>query len=874
MPTSTIELPDLNVFPPDPKKVTVQGTPSDPPSVSLPMATLGVPIPYILGKQRVYAPNILWYGNLRPIIETVREVEESTIVEKEWDPFLRKWIETERPLITTTVTHSIVGYYVSMQFSLALGPDCKLTKIFVGDEEIWEGEAGPSREEITVPANETWLKGKVIFHGGAFDQAPDSFLANHIDSDALPGYVGICYAIATDIVANEIRGNGLSFEIERFPNPLGLDAADNRLNDDMNVASMLADYITSDWGGAGGGSGIIDTASFTSAAETLASEGIGGGLFIQNEVSSETVIKLLSNHLDGVVFVDPNTETIKLKLVRRNSFDPLTAFRLNGSNVSNVNSWDRTSWINTFNKIRIGYTNREKGYESDSVLGYNFSATNDRIKANRTFSLDYPTVHSKEGATKILSRELDVYGQPVVKAVLETDRTAGDLLPGDAVAMQLGDYASTPIIGFVQKTQRFALTDNRIIINLREVPSDTGLDVTTEEGDADEFSIRPKVPTEARILQAPYYLAQFKGVTYSSLATGFRYLKPMALVSPVDEYQSKFNMHISNVPSSSGLVQTLNEAGYATKASLAQSIDQYDALDDGIIPTLDIDGVINTTNLLDVGEAGVRAGEMLMFINGEILSFESVTDNMDDTYTLNNVHRALLDTVPEGHADNDTVYIVGSDYSFVSGSTFADPLGYTPEFRITSKTFAGKNNPLLTYFATTTWDVTNNRLLAPLRPHHLQINYADRSDALANELGEQGIILAPGESFTATWHVRARDEAGVALQLDATQTPEVDPSTSSDFFQHEVIIRDAGGTERSCGITDVASGASFLNGTVPANTAVGNGAIFVRTIGPEGSSIYEDQLPVFIVDTVLGPEDDVTYDYLAGEAPNTILVTE
>lgn len=869
MPSGTALLPKIFRF--DPKKLTVLGTPDDPPGINIPLATLGVPVPYILGKQRVYAPNIIWYGNLRPEIETTTSVEEATVKVRELNLFTLQYEWIDVPLTTTTVTHNVVGFNLSMQFSLALGPGCVLKSIYVGSEQIFSGTVGPARTVVNLGANSTWLTGELIFSGGSFTQAPDPFLEDFIDPEYLPGYVGICHVIAKDIRADQILGRSLSFEIERFPNPLGLPSIENRLGDDMNVASMLADYIASDWGGAGGGDPVIDVASFTEAAETLAEEGLGGGLFIQSEVDTSYVIKALSDHADGIVFVDPNTETVKFKLIRRENIVPAETFNLNGRNVSNVNNWDRRSWIDTFNKLRISFTNRAKNYETDSVLGYNFVATNDKIKSNRTFALEYPTVQSVEGAILILQRELNVYGQPVVTASLETDRTAGELLPGDGVSMTLGDYGGAPVIGYVQKTQRFPLLDNRVILTLREVPSDTGISVEAEDGLADAINVKAIDAASVLVKQAPFYLAQKQGLDITAVNRGTEYLKPLFLVAPGDDYQNSFKAWISNKPGIGDNVQIVPNGNYATSASLVGAIDKYEGFDTGTIASITIDAVVNPVNLTSPGIAGVRAGELFMFIGNEVLSYETAVDNMDGTYTLTNVHRGLLDTVATAHSDNAQVSIIGANFDYVAPGVFDDPLGYTPNWRITSKGIVNEQDPDEDYISTTSWAVTPNRLVAPLRPHNTQIDGNPRSDSLLNVFGEEGLILSHGQDIDVTWASRARDFVGVQLQLDGAQLGETDPDTN-EFMQHQVIIRDSGGTERVCGTTLSDASYNSIVATVPASTALGAGVLFVRSFTAYSGSIYEDQIPVFILNQALG--DETGDMYLAGEAPNVLLISE
>lgn len=821
--------------------------------VQVPLANLGVPIPYLVGRQKIFSPNTIWYGNVRPIVRQNTSVSSTTeTVREETSPGNFEEFEVTTEVVTVTTTTE--GYYISMQFSLCLGPDAVLRKIGVGEQVIWEGTAGPARTEIAIAQNDSYVQGTAIFAGGEFDQAPDTFLDNFIDPEDLPGYVGVAYLILQDVRADQISGTPW-FEIERFPNPLGLSGANNRLGDDINIASAIADFLSTDWGGAGMGSSAIDTATFTTSATRLATEGNGCSFQLNQETDAATVVDLLQGQADGLVFENPATGTVKFRLVRFDLLSPLTSWKLYENAVSRVGRWAKSSWVGTFNRLRFSFTSREKNYEQASITAYNSSAVNDRIKSTRDYPIDYPTVHTQALALKLAGRELTKLGQPITVAEVETDRKVAGALPGDAVQLYLPERGLPSQIGVAVVVRRFPLGDNRTILNFVQVPrGTTDIQFGTETDEGDDLSIAPDQPDAATIIQPPYFLARKTGLNLSTVNSG-AFTRALLIPEIADNLQETFSAYIANVPGAADLVRVIGFAPYAVLARLDGAIGQFDGADDGIL-TFDIDNVIGGDRLSTQGLQGVREGRFLLFVDDEIMSFQTVTDNGDGSFTLTTVHRGLLDTAPQAHADNARVYVLDSSASLsIAAMNFSVPPGYTPAWRITSNTAFAETDPDVANLAVSSFVPTTNRLKAPYHPHHTQIDGVLRSISTGlNDLGVIGHIITPSQVLTITWRTRNRATTTIAIQTDAAESGEID--AANDYMVHRVLIRDSGGVLRDCGATSDDQTYNTLNATVHPSTALGAGVLFVRAETLYGDSLYEDQIPVFVIADVYFISED------------------
>jgi hypothetical protein len=827
-------------FEPVPKKrqketrQSVTGQSGDPTEINVPMANLGVPIPYLVGRQRVTKPNTMWLGNIRPIVSVEREVHTDTETVD----------NVETTVETVTTTYKTVGYNASVQFSICLGPGVVLRAIGVGDDTLWEGTAGPDRETINIPSLLNVITGDCIFSGGNFDQAPDTFLEDFIDPAQLPGYIGVAYIIVKDVNISQLSGSYPWFEVERYPNPLGLSSGDNQIGSDLNLASAMADYVGTDWGGAGAGTAAIGT-SFATAAATLADELNAVSFQLSEESSAADIIRLLSQQADGLIYEDPDTGLVEFKLFRRSLVDPVTVLRLTPQNSSRIGRWERDAWPSTKNKLRVTYTNRAKDYEVDNILGYTFNAINDRFKANRSGAVDFPLCCTTALAKTLLARELGKAGVPLAVGEIEVTRVgANETLPGDPVQVLMSDRIA-PMTGFVMRVRRFSLSENRIILTFLEFPgqdSNVVFDAETTLGES--LSVGPVEPTTVTIKQAPIWMARKQGASILNDPTSIRAL---ILPTPDSDLQASFNAYISNRPGATSYLVEINRyAPYPTVGTLQTAIGQFDDMDDGVLASVTLENVVNSTFLRSEGATGVTEGRVFMFIDNEILSFETAAENVDGSWTVSNVHRALLDTAPQAHAADAPVFVLGNNYGTVSDA-FTYPVAYTPAFRITSNTAFAEGDPNTDYLPSTTWDKSFSRQALPPRPHNTKIDGADRSDSLANIFGDEGVVMSPSDAITVTWNTRSRADLPVKLQTDAASAAEINPDGT--YQLHRVMIRDSGGTLRDCGATADDATYNTLAATVHASTAQGNGVLFVRAEADNGNSYYEDQIPVTVFAT-------------------------
>lgn len=786
---------------------------------NIPQAQLGTPVIAVVGRKRVPDANVIWTGNLRPLTETtttseqVKEVDEST-----------GQIVTTTKIVTTT---AIVGYLVDVHMGVCLGPGVVLKAVYVDNSPIWTGNIGPARSTFTIAKNDTFLsQAQCVFSGGAFDQAPEP----DVDVVDYPGYVGIATILLKGVRADLPMGK-ISFDVTRIPNPLALSSGNNVSGDDVNVITAIVEVMTNEWGYGGLDIGSVDTGALSTLAVTLKNEGNFASMKIGSNTSIAAVLKSLLAQAGGIAFQHPETGLVTVNLIRAGQM-PAFDKRFTVNNIIELRSYLKGWWRDTVDQGRGSYTERDAEYNEVPVFVQNNANPSIEGRGKRTAEFYYPYVPNKTLALSLTARDLSPLSVPRYGYSLLTNRDGASLLPGDLIRVSWPQLSLLNVPMTVTQVRKQDIAQNNVVLTLAQYAFP---DITPSFGSGGAgfdpgFDLEPKTPSSVAFITAPYFFARSAFGLSGSQVSPFVY--PVILPKPVNNLQFSFSAYVTNVPGAPGDSLKIVDGLYPTYAQLDGAMDQYDSFDDGIVAAVNIDSVVNPAYLVDVGSDGVAAGKLFVIIGNEILSFESVTDNGGGSYTLNNVHRALLDTVFEAHADNATVIIVGNNFNYLANG-FSYPPGYTPSWIITSNTLM-KRQFKPDGLVSTGWAPANNRTLSPPRPHNTKVNGAARSST--------PVAVTEGASTTVTWLTRSRLNQSVASMLDAAEAPE---TTNGGIQKHRVFHRN-GSTDTD--LTGLVSGdtATF---TMP-DVANGAGFFFVQAeiviAGVTYTSIQRDYIPVTV----------------------------
>lgn len=650
----------------------------------------------------------------------------------------------------------------------------------------------------------------------------------------IPGYVGIAYVIIKGMRA-DIGLGSLSFEVERFPNPLGLTNARNRLDDDINVATALYDTITNPWGGAGLSADNVDITSFRDAAAIYAAEANYCSIVVNSDTNAKSVIDTLQDQTYSVVYHNPQSGRLENKPIRVKQVSYNQTVKFGRTNIIDVRNFNKSSWADTFETIRGVYVERTNSYEPTPVMVQNVGNVSDTGRTKRSMQANYPYVTKKDLTLDLVSRELASASVPTYTFGLLTNRDGASCLPGDVVLVNYHDYELYGVPMVVNKVRKNTKKENTVSLTLSQyiLPDQSPLFAPPDDAYDPVMGYGPVSPADARIITAPYWIAERAGLINVNTVNNGVYA--MVLPVPANDLQMDFRAYIHNAPNAAR-ANVKDRGLYPSYGTLATPIDRYDGYETGVMPSIVITGVINDVYIDNQSEDTQRAGRALVYINDEIFTYSSFVKLNEETWQLNDVKRALIDTTPVSHAIGSHVFITSNIDGNIVGTLFNYPVPYTPSWRLTSATInqQGKYNDA---YSTTNWARNIPRTTHPPRPHNTMIDGV-RSSTPA--------ILAVGGETVISWRTRARSTDTIKYQTDPAELSE-GTNVDDEVIFHRVYIRDGNNTQRLLGATANDGNYNDIAVTIPNVVVPGNGTLYVRAVNQFGESVYDDALPITIM---------------------------
>lgn len=796
----------------------------------VPLANAGGIIPFILGRRRVSKPNVISYGTPKALTETVVTTETRTYQKStNYGPVTEYEDVTET---VTTKTEIPIGFLVDITIGICLGPGVVLRGLYADNVPIWQGSIGPARTTLVLPENETAFSGcEVAFSGGSFSQGVDPW----VTTPDTPGYVGVAYMIFRSVRA-DLRIGSLSFEVERFPNPLGLTTNQNRKSDDINLATAMYEVLTSDWGGAGISTQFIGS-SFSAAALQYASEEGYCSIVLDSETSAGAVLSELQKQSYSLVFPDPSTAKIEVKPIRQSTPNFGSALNLGRSNVLRLNEFKKNAWSDTLEVIQATFPNRADDYEPTPLIAQSIQNSQTR-GSRRSASVSYPFACRTDIVAPSLSRLLSQNLVPTFTAVVLADRSAADSKPGDVALLSWPQYDiwSEPVL--ITKVRKHPMKENTVSLTVEQYRTpgmDDTLALQPDDPIPTTLGTRPVAPVDAAILTAPFFFVRAAGRIDLNTNTLKSY--PMFLPIPANGLQFACDITVEDASASPVVASSVaSNVLYATYGQLHAAIDKFDGWTTGNIGDVRLNGIINKSAIPPLASV-IREGRFLLLIDEEIFAFDEVNDLGFDSIELTNVRRALIDTVPQNHAAGAHCFIINNTYVSVPTFGYDTPMSYTPTWRFISSTINEKGKPgnPATTLTKVGWSPKVRRSVAPPRPHDTKIEGVRRTTP---------IFLATNENYLVSWRSRSRTPTQLRFQTDAADPNE---AYSGIFQKHRVYLRDSGNTLRFLGETaDSADNINQLSVTIPDNVPAGDGTLFVRSFIANGESVYDDTVPVTV----------------------------
>jgi hypothetical protein len=575
------------------------------------------------------------------------------------------------------------------------------------------------------------IAGPVSFYYGTANQPSNAYLLGKLPgANPVPSYAGYCHAVFEQVyigTTNQI--NPFAFVVKRCPDPLAQGNGD--LGGDANPAWIIWDIMTNVIYGLGIPSARFDSASFIAAAATLATEGLGLSLQIDNTGSADSFLSDVLRHISGVLYTDPASGLWTLKLVRAD-YDPTTIPALGDADLLAPPEFSRIGWDETLNEIKVKYCDRSLYFtprvaQAQETANY---AVRGQLASD---SQDFFGLSNMNIAQVIAARELKAHSYPFGRVKLKTTRKAWNLRIGGVFAFSNSNLGFAAVPFRISSINYGELTKGDI--ELTAVEDEFGIsysDFYTPPASSGGWTNPaptgpPPAPLAQLLMEAPYVLQ----------ATPQRFVLMMAARG--DGLSTECDIQSST----SGPLALTNQG---------QDFTPYGKLRDPFPLKPEALGAVVIIAGVDLDTLAAAPLDFFS-IAGEILSYASVTANIDGSYSLNGVARGLFDTLPEAHAAGTAVWFFGEGAALVQDAAYLADVTVTAK-ALPSNSF-GETNPAQVPSVALT---TVSRAQLPYPPGNVRANgvwYPDSTlgDALVTWADRhrvnqgQNIVTQDGASF-------------------------------------------------------------------------------------------------------------------------------
>lgn len=700
----------------------------------IPTAEEGRSIPAFAGKVKFTGPNTTWYGDL----------EVSAIKKK----VKTGWFSSKMQTLG-------YKYMLGMQLSIAHGrDDVYCHNIFFGEDvprHTRSTEAGgvtrfqfDDNEFYGGNESEGGVVGTVRFYPGNNEQPANAYFGAQIGEEA-PAYHGLCHAILEHVYLGTSHYiKTISLELSSYPNQLGMASDHHRIVDDSNPACMIYEIMTNVVWGVGMAPSDIDVTAFRAVGETLYSEGYGMSMIYNGGTTARSLIEEILRHVDGVMFSDPQTGLVTLRLARADyDVNMIPQYNENDFGPEGI-KFSRPSWSETKNHIKGTYIDREHDYSEAVVAQQDLANIIQRGGEVAYEQQDFTGFTRYDPASKAVARALKTLSYPLAKVSGSLPRSAWKTKPGDVFRLSWDNLNIRGAVFRIIRVDYGTLANNRLEIEAVEdifaissvayaEPPPSGW--TNPVGDMAPLVRQAVIEAPAFGAPGPERYVMTLGSKADQIAFGYE-----AWADDTGGTSYTYRDFISVFTPSAVLSApyTLSRADTDEVGFTVHSLMHGDLIDQG-----DADSRRNGLNLVVIG--------------GEWLAWSQYVNNGDGTHTFKGVWSGVLDTVPQTHAPGEVVWFVSE------GAGLLDDNGYNADKNLNVKFLPKTMGKVLPIASATNMNlVTNSRAVRPLPPGKVRVNGQRPVDI-------SSVVTGP---FTVSWVHRNTFDPYVRSQSDDSQSPD------------------------------------------------------------------------------------------------------
>lgn len=684
-----------------------------------------------------------------------------------------------------------VGMHQVYALSPASAPVTAVKKIRVGDKDAWTGNV-TNNTQISINQPELFggdkkeggVVGAIDIAFGGAAQTVNDYLAARLTGYPLPAFRGVL-----GLVLRSPQVSALNPYIKPWSAYLsringGFYPAKAAIGENMNPAHIIYEVLTSYEFGIGLASGDIDIPSFTAAADTLHSEGLGLSLFWGGEQSAEDFIDYIRQHIDASLAHRPSTGKLTLSLARANYVLADTPI-LDASNVLRVDRFSQPLPGELTSEVQVKFEDQATG-EAGSVTVQDIAVLAMQGNASVPVVRDYQGIPDATLAAKIALRELRQLATPLARAEVLCTRAAWNLNVGEVFRLRWTPLGIVEMVMRVAEVDYGTLTDGRIaIVAVQDIfrTADTVIGVPSASGWASPVSAPAAAPVRLAI-EAPYWVVAREIVgDFSTLLADIDPLSGLLVAAGSRPSGDAYDYRLLTRSGAAAYVDR-GAGAFMPTAILVGAIGRTETV-------LTISGGVD----LDFVEANTWA-----HLDGELVKIVSVTSSALTC------RRGVLDTVPTPHASGVAIHFA-EDFKGIDTTEWSS--GQTVNAKLLTRTGLGN---LLEAAAPVDSVTMAQRFIRPYAPGYVRINSVSYP---TSSTGDLSITWAHRDRTLQTAYLVEQTEASIGPEPGTTYTIRIYNAQTGG-----TLIRTYSGITGTSQAYTQAQAAADNGGTKPANLRI------------------------------------------------------
>lgn len=718
-----------------PKQKPQNAKPSSLDDFDIPTAEEGRSVPIIAGKVKIDGSNCTWYGDLatNPIKKKIKT----------------GWFSK---------TTQIIGYRykLGMQLVLCHGrPDLQIHEIRFGDKmpkhtRLDEGDGCTKFTFVDEnfyggPEKEGGITGIARFYHGVDAQQSNDYMSAQLE-EHFPAYKNITHCILEHMyLGTSAYIKPIGFIVSSYPNQLGVPDDHHIIGEDCNPICFIYELMTDQVWGVGMGVDDIDIAKFIEVAEIIYAEGYGMSMLYNGGSTAKEMIGEILRHIDGVMFSDPQTGLVTVRLARAD-YDVNALPVLGRDQFQEGIKFSRPSWSETKNTIKSTYVDREADYNVVVCSQQDLANIAQRGGEISMEELDFTGFTSYQPAALATARALKTLSYPLAKVAGTLDRTYWKMKPADVFVLNWPERGIESLVMRVIRVNYANLSRNLIDIEaVEDIFAVSRIAYVQPDPSGWENPVgSPGAMTRQDLVEAPAFNApgDAKYVITLGSKEGGADVAYDVVVDPAGGTAYEYTNSVETMTPSAVLYNDfLNNTAYESVGGFV------------------VANMIGA-DLLDAGSpdgASRREGHNLAIIGNEWVAWKSFFyDPGTERYSFFNVLRGVLDTVPEDHFGGDRVWFVSEGAGLAGEDGYAEDV--TLGVKLLPRTIREALDAAEAVGLTIT---TNSRAARPLPPGDPKIGASRFVD-----------VSAASNQFTVSWKHRNRFHNVIESQGQASITPE------------------------------------------------------------------------------------------------------